>query len=209
MDGGSAPTYIADGVTGNLTQVQPLDSNVWHPEVELNGLNVNGWAVGWSGSGMGYGSHALLKKPKTGSIDLGTLPGHNFSKAYAISDKGTVVGASGDDNDFQSTFHAFIYRGGVMSDLGTLEADGMSQANAVNISGVAAGAATVTVPGSWQWHAFVTRKSNGTGMHDVNELLDAPRTFGTYIAEIRAINNADQMVGRTQDGHGVLLTRVQ
>jgi probable HAF family extracellular repeat protein len=57
---------------------------------------------------------AFLWDPNNGIQDLGTLGGAT-STAYAINDAGEVVGYS----LVGSTYHAFLYSGGVMNDLDT------------------------------------------------------------------------------------------
>lgn len=59
-------------------------------------------------------------------VDLGTLPGHTFSRGYHVSHTGTVVGES-DNNQSQ----AFLYSDGVMINIGNL-GRGTAVAHGVN-----------------------------------------------------------------------------
>jgi probable HAF family extracellular repeat protein len=66
---------------------------------------------------------------------LGTLPGRDGSVAFAINDRGQVVGISG------TTFgeaRAFLWENGKMTDLGTLGGD-FSEASAINDRGQVVG----------------------------------------------------------------------
>jgi len=54
-------------------------------------------------------------------IDLGTLPGHEYSSAYGINELGQIVGTSRDtDGSHGNEQHPFLWDNGVMTDLGTL-----------------------------------------------------------------------------------------
>jgi probable HAF family extracellular repeat protein len=77
-------------------------------------------------------------------LDLGTLPGDNHSAAYAINDRGQVVGVSA--NIEQSTARAFIWEDGVMRDLGLAPGTTFATANDVNELGLAAGVSGTTRP---------------------------------------------------------------
>ena len=71
--------------------------------------------------------------------DLGTLTGGTSSRAYAINDRGQVVGeamtASGDT-------HAFLFANRVMTDLGTLPGGNFSIAKGINKRGQVVGEAS-------------------------------------------------------------------
>jgi probable HAF family extracellular repeat protein len=81
-----------------------------------NGINERGQVVG-SSDRAGGPYHATLWY-KGGITDLGTLPGGEMSPsvAYAINDRGQVVGLSGKG----AQTHAVLWDRGVMADLGTL-----------------------------------------------------------------------------------------
>jgi probable HAF family extracellular repeat protein len=79
-------------------------------------------------------SHAFIYENGKMS-DLGTLPGHIFSGALGINNRGQIVGYSTDGR----TSHAFLYENGTMIDLGTLPGDGSSFANGINERGQVVG----------------------------------------------------------------------
>jgi len=54
-------------------------------------------------------------------LDLGTLPGHEYSMAFAINEMDQIVGLSRDtDGSHGNEQHPFLWDNGVMTDLGTL-----------------------------------------------------------------------------------------
>ena len=133
------------------------------------GINDAGQAVG------GNGTRAVLWE-NGAMTDLGTLPGDDFSVAYAINNGGQVVGAScGGTCEW---FRAFLWQNGTMTDLGSLGGPSSTVAYGINsagqIVGVSAGHAVL-------WH--------GGTMTDLGVL---PRGGGS---EARAINDAGQVVG--------------
>ena len=105
-------------------------------------VNDNGQIVGGTGmcgSGPGIGPtfmHAVLWKNYS-PTDLGNLGGAFNNVAYAINNRGQVVGAS--DLAGDNTGHAFLWQKGVMTDLGTLPGDFLSAALAINDNGQVVG----------------------------------------------------------------------
>lgn len=105
-------------------------------------VNDNDEVVGSTGScGTGPGSgpiflHAVLWKNHV-STDLGNLGGTFNNVAYAINNRGQVVGAS--DLAGDNAGHAFLWQNGVMTDLGTLPGDFLSAALAINDNGQVVG----------------------------------------------------------------------
>src|SRR5579859_6635428 len=83
----------------------------------VHGVNNSGQAVGASGHPHGADTHAFFWQKQGGIRDLGTLPGGDYSAAYAINDSGVVVGTSNTSN----TTHAFSWTPAKgLGDLGTL-----------------------------------------------------------------------------------------
>jgi probable HAF family extracellular repeat protein len=83
-----------------------------------------------------YIAHAVLwqdGKP----IDLGNFGGAQNNVAYAINNRGQVVGGSDQPGD--AIVHAFLWQDGVMTDLGTLPGDVSSAAGSINESGQVVG----------------------------------------------------------------------
>jgi len=105
--------------------------------VNDNGRIVGG--TGMCGSGPGIGPvfmHAVVWKNYS-PTDLGNLGGAFNNVAYAINNRGQVVGAS--DLPGNNTGHAFLWQKGFMTDLGTLPGDFLSAALAINDNGQVVG----------------------------------------------------------------------
>jgi probable HAF family extracellular repeat protein len=112
------------------------------------------------------------------TTDLGTLGGEN-SKAYAINNKGQVVGES--DTSSVGLKHAFIWQDGVMTDLGTLGGPS-SKAYAINNKGQVVGSGDTA---SGVRHAFIWQKG---------EMSDLGVFYGNY-SDAYGINDKGQVVG--------------
>src|SRR5579864_6448988 len=134
----------------------------------IHGVNESGQAVGASGHPHGAETHAFFWQKQGGMRDLGTLPGGDYSSAFAINDSGIVVGIS---NTSTST-HAFTWtptQG--LRDLGTAPGTNASSALSINNKGQIAGTSGV--------HAALW--TNGT-VQDLG-------TLGGATSEARDVNN--------------------
>lgn len=105
------------------------------------------------------------KFPTYAFVDLGTLPGYDHSKAFAVNNAGEVVGLSTNDIDFGPN-RAFIWRDGDMTDLGTLGGDGAA-AVSVNDTSTVAGLGQVQPGLNAPTHAFLWE---GAVMDDLGTL---------------------------------------
>lgn len=102
----------------------PGDSNG-----SVNAINDFGQAVGSTGSCVANPeAHAVLWDHGK-VINLGGLGGVS-SNTSGINDLGEVTGES--DLAGDQTYHAYLWKGGVMHDLGTLPGDSLSFGNAIN-----------------------------------------------------------------------------
>jgi probable HAF family extracellular repeat protein len=158
-------------------------------------VNASGQVVGYSSSTNGQ-IHAFLYSAGQ-LIDLGTLPGGNYSEANGINSSGQVVGYS---TVASGSSHAFLYSGGQMTDLGTLPRGFSSVATGINDAGLIVGYSD-TRPLGYTYpqpdHAFVY--SNGT-MTDIGSL----GTIFAVFSHAVAINSTGQIVGwsNKDDGSG-------
>src|SRR5215510_4935344 len=71
----------------------------------VHGVNEAGQAAGASGRPHGEETRAFFWEKHGGMRDLGTLPGGDYSSAFAINDSGVVVGTS----NIYNTMHAFSW----------------------------------------------------------------------------------------------------
>ena len=143
-------------------------------------INNQGQIVGIRGSPPNTASwRAFLYDTPTGAVtDLGSLGGTFRSTATSINDAGHVAGwASLPD---QNTFHAFLWRNGVMTDLGALST-GHSFARAINATDLVVGDSSVPAGA----HAFAWQ--NGT-MSDLG-------TLGGPFSAAYGVNDRAQIVG--------------
>ncbi|MCH8007222.1 MAG: hypothetical protein IH888_13510, partial [Planctomycetes bacterium] len=113
-------------------------------------------------------------------IELGTLPGGNFSTASAINNSGQIVGLAG--NSDTGLFRPFLWQDGVMTDL-KLPLGPKGRANDINETG-----AIVGWMGSSPFvaHAFM--------LHE-GKVTDLGFMLGGLSGNAKAINNNGQIVG--------------
>src|ERR1700730_10032635 len=91
-------------------------------------INLAGQVVGESGKMYGVQTHAFAFTSGK-LVDLGTLPGGDYSCAFDVNTKGSVVGES----NTATNVRAFIWDStGGMRDLGTLPGDNGSRAFGIN-----------------------------------------------------------------------------
>ena len=190
VNGSGRPVIWKNGVMRYLTS---SDRNG-----EAYGVNPSGAAVGL-GISADLGFRATLwKDGKT--IDLGVLPGGDFSSANAINPAGQIVGSS-DTSQAPGggnwTSHAVLWHGGVMTDLGTLGGSG-SWAQAINAAADVVGGSIM--PNGLDQHAFLWR--HGT-------LTDLGTLPGGWGSQASGINARGQVVGSSNGdaalhGHAVL-----
>ena len=100
---------------GRVTDLGNLGGQVGHG---ARAINNNGEVVGSSDIAGDKASHAYRWTRNTGMQDLGTLPGDGNTSGLGINDQGVITGISV-AADF-SSFRAFVWSGGVMTDLNQL-----------------------------------------------------------------------------------------
>jgi len=142
---------------------------------QARGINASGQVVGWSNGSVDhpFSPHAFLWQPNTPNgttgtmIDLGTLPGGNYSEAVGINASGQVAGMSSVAPGGNS--HAFLWTPstpngttGTMIDLGILPAAG-GNVTAINDYGQVAGLSSIGFfPQAWIWTPNTPNGTTGT-----------------------------------------------
>jgi len=152
-------------------------------------INDKGVIVGYSTTATGE-SHAVMWTDG-GIVDLGTLPGDDFSQALAINSQGQIVGTS--SNISQGGERAFIWENGAMRELGSLPTLPFSRAFSINERSQAAGVSIL---------AGVTRAT----LFQKGSATQLPGLTGEALTFAYAINNLGQLVGAS-DFSAVLWTR--
>jgi probable HAF family extracellular repeat protein len=152
-------------------------------------INDKGVIVGYSTTATGE-SHAVMWTDG-GIVDLGTLPGDDFSQALAINSQGQIVGTS--SNIPQGGERAFIWENGAMRELGSLPTLPFSRAFSINERSQAAGVSIL---------AGVTRAT----LFQKGSATQLPGLTGEALTFAYAINNLGQLVGAS-DFSAVLWTR--
>ena len=179
-------------IAGVADDGQANQATVWlrGTPIPLEGLpspfGPNGWATDVNNLGQVVG-YAYVGSPSTRAVlwrqgrpvDLGTLPGDDFSAAHAINDRGQIVGISG--NLGASTERAFLWENGVMRALPTPPDATYSQAADINVFGVATG-----VVGTPRPQAVLFSRG---------QVVRLPSLPGTVLSIPNDMNNLGDVVG--------------
>lgn len=155
-------------------------------------LNGAGSVVGWASKNIEAGPeshaeyHACLWHKGT-VVDLGTLsPGSPFTEAYAVNDRGQIVGTT--------SGRGFLWQNGKMREIPPFISPASLRPNSINNKGQVVGTADNTPPEHrvFLWQNDVT--------YDLNALI--PKDAGWVLEDARAINANGQIVGWGEhDGH--------
>lgn len=173
-----------------IHELSPVPGDAIGAAIAVNNSGQIVGGTGMCGSGPGIGPtfmHAVLWKNHL-PTDLGNLGGAFNNVAYALNNRGQVVGAS--DLVGDNTGHAFLWQNGVITDLGTLAGDFLSAALAINDNGQVVGQSCDV---NFSCRAFLWQ--NGV-MTDLNAL-----TAGSplYLISAADINSRGEIVGTGVD----------
>jgi probable HAF family extracellular repeat protein len=190
-DWGLVAGYADDGVSTEATvwlngtplMLGALPGGVGHSEaVDVNNL---GQAVGRTVMDSIHSRATLWWGDRI--VDLGVLPGDNHSEAYAINDRGQVVGYSA--NVEASTGRYFLWEHGTMRELVARSGEPISSASDINLFGVMA---TTVGAGPRQAALF----SHG-------QVMKLPLVAGQTDSAVTGINNRGDAVGAQGTTAGV------
>ena len=149
-------------------------------------INLNGDVCGNSGKMYGVHTRAFVRRASS-LIDLGTLPGGDYSSASDINHNTTVVG----DSNTSTGIRAFQWTpAGGIQDLGTLPGDKGSRAFGINDSGHVVGYSS----GPHGITAFLWSSNNG-----MTSLGTLP---GGSNSEAFDLNNSGSVVGVSTNSSG-------
>jgi probable HAF family extracellular repeat protein len=119
--------------------------------------------------------------------DLGTLGG-TFGTATALNDAGEVVGGATTTGD--SAFHAFFWKGGVMTDLGTVAGYDCTQAFGINSRSQVVGQAVANGCAGPGAHAFLWEDG-----HIIDLNVFVPPDSELTLGDVEHINDQGEMFG--------------
>jgi probable HAF family extracellular repeat protein len=151
------------------------------PSSFTNAVNERGTAAGRAD--LPDGSSRTVIFADGAFLNLGTLPGGNFSAGRAINDRGEVPCLS---NTASGEFHACLYDGRQIIDLGTLGGS-FSDSGGINNRGQVVGNSTTA---AGQQHAYLWSKGS---MADLNSLI--PPDSGWVLTTATGINGEGLIVG--------------
>jgi probable HAF family extracellular repeat protein len=141
----SFPFIWANGLT--LVSMPPET-----PANALGGINSDGWIVGTMYGADNPSRYRAFLYDGRQVINLGTLPGGNFSEAAAINDNAQICGYS--HNTATGPLQAFLWESSVMSAL-ELPLGPASIARDISASGLVCGWMGVAPIGGFLSHAFI------------------------------------------------------
>lgn len=186
--------FVTERDTQGGTHMVAIETLPGFPSSEASAINESGQIVGRSFSSSTSG-RAFLYRGDEGGVapveDLGVLvPGRDtYSEAWAINDRGQVVGESGIRED---QGQAFFYSEGDMKGLGTLPGYPYSEAMGIDNAGRIVGW-SYSSRANVQGRAFLYEDGN---MRDLGALP------GDLYSMARAIDARGRVVGQSRDANG-------
>jgi probable HAF family extracellular repeat protein len=173
-----------------IHELPPVSGDAIGAALAVNDYGQVAGGTGICGQGPGIDPvfvHAVLWENNS-PTDLGSLGGAFNNAAWAINNRGQIVGAS--DLPGDNTGHAFLWQSGVMTDLGTLPGDFASIASSINDRGDVVGQ---SCDADGNCRAFLWQDGM---MTDLNTLAsDSP----LYLISAADINSRGEIVGTGVD----------
>jgi len=170
-------------------------ANIFKAEAsQAHDINNDGVIAAWAGRSGRVHAYRYDSRGVTAPEDLGVLPGHSQSYAFAINDKGRVTGVS--IGPVAPHSHAFFYDKG-MIDLGPAVS-----AKDINEAGQVVGARFVD--GASHWTAYLCETSSASPKFLDLGPLPLP---GFVSSEAHGINEQGDIVGNSEAEHPLWQTR--
>ncbi len=172
---------------------------VWTPDSGLVTLEIptgfsgaEAWGINGLGHVVGRITLAAIDRYRAAlwqdgqAFNLGTLPGGNYSEAFAINERGQIVGQWG--HNFMKPFfpRSFVWQDGTMSDL-ELPMGPRSGAHGLNEQGQIVG---------WMGESFLI--DSHAFIWKTGVVTDIGVIQGVFTGRARAINNLNEVVGSGQ-----------
>ncbi len=181
---GGDEAFLWDGGPNAITLTRPPSIS----SAGANDINDAGQIVGTMVL-TGIGSRAFLYDGAK-FIDLGTMPGGNNSRAFAINSVDQIVGRWGGPGKAPSQ-GAFLWQEGAMTDLNALLGTPMSEANDINDAGQIVG---------WMGEIFTVPDGGEAFIWDDGQITPLGQVAGSYFTTAEAINEVGQVVGSAVTG---------
>ena len=159
-------------------------------------INNAGQIIGWADNSQNWERATLFDATGASkNIDLGALPGYQYSSADSLNDAGQIVGKS---RDSQGSYRATLFDptgAGNNIDLGTIAGYECSYTNSINNAGQIVGYAL-----DWNFGTTAAILFDPTGTGKNIQL----GTLGVYEgSSASSINNAGQIVGYAKNSQGL------
>lgn len=198
--GGGTRAFVSNG-QGGLRDLGTLNGGTY---AAAYGINGHGQIVGVANAPVTstYSVQRVLLADANGSGLTGLVPPdypYEHAAAIAINDNGVIVGSRHYVYGAQSDTQVFTIQNGQWTNFDILGGFNATP-SAINNAGLIVGAADVS---GYDSHAFIARAQD-TKLTDLNTLVKL--NGNAYLDRVIDINEADQLIASSSDGHTYFLT---